>query len=224
MKKILLFLGVVSLSVFICYRLGIVNLLTNVTALRDWLGSYGWLSYFIFIGLSILVAVLMLPGQLLAIVGGLLYGGWIGGILTVIGASLGCTVSFILAKYVARDYIVQRFGQSEIFKKIDIGVSENGTSFLVFTRLVPIFPYAIQSYAYALTPMSVRQFSIISFLTMIPASFLYAFMSSEIATKGLSFRLFWELLLAGVVLSLLVILPKKIMSKKIKYQENKKLD
>lgn len=221
MKKILIFLVVASFSLILCYQLGLVEVLTDVTSLREWLASYGWWSYLIFIGLSVLVAVLMLPGQLLAIVGGLLYGGWLGGTLTIIGASLGCTVSFILAKYIARDYIVARFGHSEVFKKIEKGVRDNGVSFLIFTRLVPIFPYAIQSYAYALTPMSVSKFSIISFLTMMPASFIYAFMASEIVSKGVSFTLVWELAFAGVILSVLAIVPKKVLSKKIVYQEEK---
>lgn len=161
-----------------------------------------------------IVAVFLLPGQVLAIVGGLAYGGLIGGALTVIGASLGATLSFIIGKYVARGYIIQRFGNDPTFQKIEKGVRENGLSFLIFTRLVPIFPFAIQSYAYAMTPMSVKKFSLISFLTMIPASFIYAFMASEIVAKGVSMSLLLELTVAGVLLALLAYLPKKV-SKKI---------
>ena len=93
-------------------------------------------------------------------------------------------------------------------------MKENGISFLVFTRLVPVFPFAIQSYAYAMTPMSVKKFSLISFLTMMPASFIYAFMASEIASKGVSMTLLIELTIAGILLALLAYLPKRI-SKKI---------
>lgn len=214
MKKISLFIVIVLLVIFLAYQFGLIDLLTNISDLRAYLENLGWWGYVIFILLSVIVAVFLLPGQVLAIVGGLAYGGLIGGALTVIGASLGATLSFIIGKYVARGYIIQRFGNDPTFQKIEKGVRENGLSFLIFTRLVPIFPFAIQSYAYAMTPMSVKKFSLISFLTMIPASFIYAFMASEIVAKGVSMSLLLELTVAGVLLALLAYLPKKI-SKKI---------
>lgn len=209
MKKISLFIVIVLLVIFLAYQFGLIDLLTNISALRAYLENLGWRGYVIFILLSVIVAVFLLPGQVLAIVGGLAYGGLIGGALTVIGASLGATLSFIIGKYVARGYIIQRFGNDPTFQKIEKGVRENGLSFLIFTRLVPIFPFAIQSYAYAMTPMSVKKFSLISFLTMMPASFIYAFMASEIVAKGVSMSLLLELTVAGVLLALLAYLPKK---------------
>jgi len=214
LKKISLFIVIVLLVIFLAYQFGLIDLLTNISALRAYLENLGWRGYVIFILLSVIVAVFLLPGQVLAIVGGLAYGGLIGGALTVIGASLGATLSFIIGKYVARGYIIQRFGNDPTFQKIEKGVRENGLSFLIFTRLVPIFPFAIQSYAYAMTPMSVKKFSLISFLTMMPASFIYAFMASEIVAKGVSMSLLLELTVAGVLLALLAYLPKKV-SKKI---------
>lgn len=214
MKKISLFIVIVLLAIFLAYQFGLIEFLTNISDLRTYLENLGWWGYVIFILLSVIVAVFLLPGQFLAIVGGLAYGGLIGGALTVIGASLGATLSFIIGKYVARGYIIQRFGNDPTFQKIEKGVRENGLSFLIFTRLVPIFPFAIQSYAYAMTPMSVKKFSLISFLTMMPASFIYAFMASEIVAKGVSMSLLLELTVAGILLALLAYLPKKV-SKKI---------
>lgn len=214
MKKISLFIVIVLLVIFLAYQFGLIDLLTNISDLRAYLENLGWWGYVIFILLSVIVAVFLLPGQFLAIVGGLAYGGLIGGALTVIGASLGATLSFIIGKDVARGYIIQRFGNDPTFQKIEKGVRENGLSFLIFTRLVPIFPFAIQSYAYAMTPMSVKKFSLISFLTMMPASFIYAIMASEIVAKGVSMSLLLELTVAGILLALLAYLPKKV-SKKI---------
>lgn len=214
MKKIIIFILLLLLVIFMAYQFGLVDFLTDISGLRAYLEGLGWWGYVIFILLSVVVAVFLLPGQFLAIVGGLAYGGFIGGLLTIIGASLGASISFIIGKYVAREYILTRFGSDPTFQKIERGVKENGISFLVFTRLVPVFPFAIQSYAYAMTPMSVKKFSLISFLTMMPASFIYAFMASEIASKGVSMTLLIELTIAGILLALLAYLPKRI-SKKI---------
>lgn len=213
LKKIILFILLVLFVTFLGYQFGLVSLLTDIESLRAYLESLGWWGYVLFILLSVLVAVFLLPGQFLAIVGGLAYGGFVGGCLTIIGASLGASISFIIGKYVAREYILQRFGTDPTFQKIEKGVQENGIAFLIFTRLVPVFPFAIQSYAYAMTPMSIRKFSIISFLTMMPASFIYAFMASEIASKGISGTLLVELSTAGILLALLAYLPKKISKK-----------
>ncbi|WP_251867396.1 TVP38/TMEM64 family protein [Enterococcus malodoratus] len=214
MKKIIIFILLLLLVIFMAYQFGLVDFLTDISGLRAYLEALGWWGYVIFILLSVVVAVFLLPGQFLAIVGGLAYGGFLGGLLTIIGASLGASISFIIGKYVAREYILTRFGSDPTFQKIERGVKENGISFLVFTRLVPVFPFAIQSYAYAMTPMSVKKFSLISFLTMMPASFIYAFMASEIASKGVSMTLLIELTIAGILLALLAYLPKRI-SKKI---------
>lgn len=213
MKKILGFILFILGIFILANHFGFIELLTNIDNLRNILERLGWIGYLFFILLSIVVAVFLLPGQFLAIVGGLVYGGFVGGCLTIVGASLGCTISFIIGKYLARDYIVQRFKNDATFQKIEQGVRENGISFLIFTRLVPIFPFAIQSYAYALTPMSLKKFSLISFLTMMPASFIYTFMASEIASKRISFSIFIELAIAGILLSLLAYLPKKISRK-----------
>lgn len=214
MKKIIVFIAFILLGIFLAYKFGLVDFLTDISSLRAYLEALGWQGYVIFILLSVIVAVFLLPGQFLAIVGGLAYGGLLGGLLTIIGASLGASISFIIGKYIAREYILKRFGNDLTFQKIEKGVRENGISFLIFTRLVPVFPFAIQSYAYAMTPMSVKKFSLISFLTMMPASFIYAFMASEIASKGVSGALLLELTVAGIFLALLAYLPKKL-SKKI---------
>lgn len=213
-KKIGLFILLVLFGIFLAHQFGLVDFLTDVAGLRDYLETLGCWGYLIFVVLSIVVSVFLLPGQFLAIVAGLAYGGFIGGLLTIVGASLGSSISFIIGKYVARDYIIGRFGTDPTFQKIEKGVKENGVFFLIFTRLVSIFPFAIQSYAYAMTPMSTKSFSLISFLTMMPASFLYAFMASEIAARGVSVLLLLELTGAGILLALLAYLPKKI-SKKI---------
>ncbi|MDT2471651.1 TVP38/TMEM64 family protein [Enterococcus avium] len=214
MKKIIVFIAFILLGIFLAYKFGLVDFLTDISSLRAYLEALGWQGYVIFILLSVIVAVFLLPGQFLAIVGGLAYGGLLGGLLTIIGASLGASISFIIGKYIAREYILKRFGNDPTFQKIEKGVRENGISFLIFTRLVPVFPFAIQSYAYAMTPMSVKKFSLISFMTMMPASFIYAFMASEIASKGVSGALLLELTVSGIFLALLAYLPKKL-SKKI---------
>lgn len=210
MKKVIAFVLLIVVGFFIFYQTGLVNELHNVPAMQAWFQSQGWIGYFAFILLCIVTAVFMLPGGLLAIVAGIAYGGFIGGLLTVIGSTVGASISFILGRTLLRDEVNKKYGDKPTFKKIMKGVDENGISFLILTRLVPIFPYAIQSYAYALTPMKFWRFSLISGITMLPACFIYAYMASDILTEGVSMSLTIKFTIFGVILFLLTYIPKKI--------------
>lgn len=216
MKKII---GMISIMVIViagANHFGLTKLLTDVSRLQALIAGSGWWGYALFIGLSVFTSIFLLPGQFLAVVGGICWGGFVGGMLTVIGASVGCWVSFVIGRYVARDYIVDHMGENPTFRKIERGVRENGTTFLVFTRLVPIFPFAIQSYAYALTPMTARKFSVISFFTMMPACFIYSYLAAQVASDGISWWILLDLAIAGIVLAGLTLLPK-LVSKRLRY-------
>ncbi|ANK61982.1 hypothetical protein AYR54_09235 [Loigolactobacillus backii] len=210
MKKVLAFITIIIAGIVLFYTTGLTKELQNVPAMQAWFQQQGWVGYFAFILLCIITAVFMLPGGLLAIVAGIVYGGFIGGLLTVIGSTVGASVSFILGRTLLKDAIIKKYGNQPTFQKVMRGVDENGVSFLILTRLVPIFPYALQSYAYALTPMRFERFSIISGITMLPACFIYAYMASDILTQGLTLSLSIKFTILGIVLFLLTYIPKKI--------------
>ncbi|MFD1472995.1 TVP38/TMEM64 family protein [Companilactobacillus mishanensis] len=214
MKKVLSFVAIIAIGVFIFYKTGLIDELHNVSAMQTWFQNQGFIGYFAFILLSVVTAVFMLPGGMLAVVAGIAFGGFIGGLLTVIGSTVGASISFILGRTLLKDAVVKKYGDKPTFNKIMNGVNENGVAFLILTRLVPIFPYAIQSYAYALTPMGFWKFSLISGITMLPACFIYAYMASDILTQGLSFELAIKFTILGIVLFLLTYVPKKIAQHK----------
>lgn len=210
MKKVIAFVILIAVGVFIFYKTGLISELHNVPEMQAWFKDQGMIGYLAFILLCIITAVFMLPGGLLAIVAGIAYGGMIGGLLTVIGSTVGASISFLLGRTLLREELYRKYGDKTTFKKIMHGVDENGVSFLILTRLVPIFPYAIQSYAYALTPMRFWRFTLISGITMLPACFIYAYMASDILTEGVSWSLTLKFTIFGIMLFLLTYIPKKI--------------
>ncbi len=212
--KILIILLVIAGIVFALYQSGLISFLTDIDALQSWFAELGFIGYIAYILLYIVVAVFMIPGSAFTIVAGITFGPVLGGILSLIGATIGATVAFIIAKYIARGFIVSKFENNPIFKKIESGFEENGTSFLILTRLVPAFPYNVQNYAYGITSVSIAQFAIVSLITMAPGSFIYAFLAGEIATNGLSIQLLIQFAVAGVVLFLISLIPKYIAKKK----------
>lgn len=214
MGKIIGLAALIVVVFVLANQFSLVDKLKDINVLQAWFQNLGVVGYIVYILVYILVAVFMFPAAAMTIVAGITFGSIPGAILALTGATIGACVAFIIAKYVARDVIVSKFSENVIYKKIEKGVAENGTSFLILTRLVPIFPYNIQNYAYGVTSMNVVTFGLVSFVTMAPGAFIYAFMAGEIATNGFSIKLLIQFAVAGLFLFVVSLIPKYIAKKK----------
>lgn len=212
--KIIAALSVLVIVFVIAKQLGLIDQLKNIQVLQEWFQGLGFVGYAAYILLYIAVAVFMFPALTITIVAGITFGSVLGGLLSLVGATLGAAVAFVIAKHVARDTIVNRFGANPIFKKIEQGVEQNGTSFLILTRLVPVFPYNLQNYAYGVTSMKLSTFTLVSLITMAPGAFIYAFMAGEIVSNGISAKLLVQFAIAGLILFVVSLIPKYISRKK----------
>ena len=213
-RKILLIVAVVAATIFIAKQTGLLVLISDVQGLQLWISSLGAIGYLVFIGLFVISCVLLLPGSAFTIVAGIAFGPIKGGLLALFAATLGATVAFILARFLLRGMIVRKLGNNPIFKKIDDGVAQNGTSFLILTRLVPVFPFNLQNYAYGLTGLSLSSYVLVSLITMAPGAFIFAYMAGDIAVNGVSAMLLVKFAIAGLVLFVLSFIPKYIAKKK----------
>ncbi len=212
-KSLLLIVGLLAIA-GVLYTSGAFNTISDYASFRKLIESTGVLGYAIYIGVYIIAAVFSVPASIITISAGLIFGPVLGAFLSLTGATVGGTCAFLIARYIARDAIIKRFGHLAIVKKIEDGVKKNGKDFLIFTRLVPFFPYTIQNYAYGLTSMSLLTFFVVSYITMAPGSFIYAYMAGDIAENGVRPSLFIKLAVAGIVLFLLSQLPKIFAKRK----------
>jgi len=212
--KLVLALAAVAAAIFLANRFGLIEGLRDIEGLQQWFQELGAVGYLVYVLLYIAVAVFMLPASAVTIVAGITFGSIVGGVLALISATIGACVAFLIARYAARDTIVAKFGQNPLFKRIEDGVRENGTSFLILTRLVPVFPYNIQNYAYGLTAISLPTFALVSLVTMAPGAFIYAYMAGEIVAQGVSAGLLLQFAVAGLVLFGVSLIPKYIAKKK----------
>ncbi len=222
-KKIIALIIFTVLALLIAKKTGFISFITDISSMQSYFQSLGIVAYSVYILIYIVVALFMFPASVTTIVAGIVFGPVVGGLLALVGSTIGATCAFIVAKYIARDFIVEKFENNPIFDKIEKGVLENGTNFLILTRLVPIFPYNVQNYAYGLTNMSVLKFTIVSFICMAPGAFIYAFMAGEIATNGVSIKLLIEFAIAGTILFFVSLIPKYYAKKKginLENQEN----
>ncbi len=212
--KIGLILMVIAATIFAAKQTGLLALLTDVRGLQQWISSLGATGYLVFIGLFVFACVFMLPGSAFTVAAGIAFGPIKGGLLALFAATLGATVAFILARFLLRGMILDKFGNNPLFKKIDDGVAQNGSSFLILTRLVPVFPFNLQNYAYGLTGLSLPTYVLVSLITMAPGAFIFAYMAGDIAINGVSAMLLVKFAVAGLVLFGISFIPKYISKKK----------
>jgi uncharacterized membrane protein YdjX (TVP38/TMEM64 family) len=144
-----------------------------VVAGVEGLGLWGPL---VFVGVYCLAPALFVPGAILTLAGGALFGPLAGALLSLTGATAGATVAFLLARYVAADWVERRLGQR--LQAIKAGVEREGWRFVAFVRLVPVFPFNLLNYALGLTRLSVRTFAVTSFITMAPGALAYAYLGA----------------------------------------------
>ena len=121
----------------------------DAEAVQGWVDSAGAAGPLVFMAVYALATVLFLPGSLLTLVGGALFGPVWGTIYNLTGATLGAALAFLIARYLAAGWVQARAGG--LLGRLVRGVAAEGWRFVAFTRLVPLFPFNLLNYALGLT-------------------------------------------------------------------------
>ncbi|ELN4154850.1 MULTISPECIES: TVP38/TMEM64 family protein [Citrobacter] len=186
------------------HHYGLTDLITNFHHLQDVIRQSGLFGYTLYILLFIVSALCLIPGSILVIVGGVLFGPVTGTLISLVAATMASALSFMLARWLGRELLLKYVGHTATFQAIEKGIAHSGVDFLILTRLVPLFPYNIQNYAYGLTAIPFWSFTVISALTTLPGIFIYTLMSHELASEGISWAFIGKLSVAGLALFVLV--------------------
>ena len=143
-----------------------------------WISGLGVLGPVIFAGLYILACVLSLPGFILTLGAGAVFGVITGFIAVSIGSTLGAACAFLIGRYLARDLVAARIAGNEKFKAVDEAVGREGWKIVLLTRLSPVFPFNVLNYAFGLTKVSLKHYFFASWLGMIPGTVMYVYIGS----------------------------------------------
>ena len=197
-----------ALVIYAIHAFGLFDLLTDLPHLQTLIRQSGLFGYSLYILLFIIATLFLLPGSILVIAGGIVFGPLLGPLLSLIAATLASSCSFLLARWLGRDLLLKYVGHSHTFQAIEKGIARNGIDFLILTRLIPLFPYNIQNYAYGLTTITFWPYTLISALTTLPGIVIYTVMASDLANEGITLRFILQLCLAGLALFILVQLAK----------------
>jgi uncharacterized membrane protein YdjX (TVP38/TMEM64 family) len=146
----------------------------QAAALERELGRFGPWAPSLFVTLYAFATVLFVPGSVLTVAGGALFGPVWGTLWNLTGATLGAKLAFMIARYVASDWVAARAG--ERLARLIRGVEEEGWRFVAFVRLVPLFPFNLVNYAFGLTRIRVGEYVLASFVCMAPGALAYTYL------------------------------------------------
>lgn len=139
-----------------------------------WVESLGVWGPLVFIAGYAIATVGFIPGSLLTLAAGAIFGLLQGTILVFFGASLGAMAAFLVARYGARRWVEDKLESKPRFRTIDKAVAQQGRKIVFLLRLSPIFPFNLLNYALGLTEVRFRDYVIACF-GMIPGTFLYVY-------------------------------------------------
>ncbi len=146
----------------------------------DWIDGLGFIGPMVFILLYILVTVLFVPGSILTLGAGAVFGVVWGTIWVSIGSTLGATAAFVVGRYFMRDWVSRQIGRSERFSAVDDAIGNEGGKIIFLLRLSPVFPYNLSNYIYSLTKVGIGSYMLASWVGMLPGTVMYVYIGSLI--------------------------------------------
>lgn len=214
-KKIWIFVGIIVLILVLNHIFGWSHYLSdpdNLDFLKTMVKENFWMAALIYTGITIVsCVVLALPGVTFAILAGLIFGPVMGTVLCCVATTLGAMISFLVGRYFLQDAIRPKAAENKYLKKWLFDESGRNEMFiLMITRLAPVFPYNLQNFAYGITDIGFIEYSVGSFLFMIPGTAMYT-----IGTAGLADpRNRWLYIGIALVIAAVVVIVGLVLKKK----------
>ncbi|AHJ27229.1 TVP38/TMEM64 family protein [Nodularia spumigena CS-584] len=172
--KFLIITFLIITLIFLAQYINIPVILNNSILWVQSLGVFGPIAYIVIYNLA---TILFIPGSLLTLKGGCLFGLFWGAVYVLIAAIIGAILAFILGRYLSRDWVSQQINKHPQFQAIDLAVAKEGWKIVLLTRLCPIFPFNLLNYAFGVTQVSLKDYILGSF-GIIPGTVMYVYMGS----------------------------------------------
>lgn len=143
----------------------------------QWIDDIGAVGALAFILLYIIATVAFLPGSILTLGAGVVFGLVMGSIYVFIGATIGATAAFLVGRYLARGWVAKKIAGNQKFRAVDEAVGREGLKIVLLTRLSPVFPFNLLNYAYGVTGVTLKDY-ILGSMGMIPGTIMYVYVGS----------------------------------------------
>ena len=141
-------------------------------ALERWFRDLGPVGVLVFLAAYVAGTVVLAPGSAMSILAGIVYGWW-GVPIVLVSASLGTSLAFLIARYLARDAVAARLENRPKLKAIDAAVDEEGWKVVALLRLSPLVPFGLQNYLFGITRVGFWPYAAATLGGIVPGTFLY---------------------------------------------------
>jgi uncharacterized membrane protein YdjX (TVP38/TMEM64 family) len=145
-----------------------------LAAVRGWVAGLGRWGPVVFVLIDALAVLAMVPGSLLTLAAGALFGPFVGTVTALTGSTLGAALAFAVARRLARGWVERALRGDARFEAIDRAIAAGGWKVVALLRLSPAVPFNLQNYAYGLTGIRFWPCVLSTAVAMLPATFLYA--------------------------------------------------
>lgn len=183
----------------------------SVEEFRGWICGYGAFGPLIFIIVYGLLVTFGFPAVVCSVTGGLLFGRFYGTAYNLFGACLGASGAFWIARFVARDFIARKFAGAKWFDSFSRGIEKDGFYYMLFVRLLPVFPFNGTNYASGVTNIRYRHYLLATMIGMLPYDFAVTNAVVELGEAAAhGFRLSPGLIAALSLLAFASLVPVRI--------------
>ncbi|DAC73066.1 MAG TPA: hypothetical protein DSN98_01870 [Thermoplasmata archaeon] len=195
----------------------------KIEELQHWirsLGLWGPLAFFV-VYLGAVIATI--PGTIFGVIAGALFGSFVGVILISVASTVGASLTFLIARYFARDAVARWLSKNKTMKRLDTLTEEHGMFIVGLTRLIPLFPFTLLNYGFGLTRVSFKTYLFWSWLCMLPGTIIVV-VGTDALTQGLTQgRVPWVLvgvlIITVLTLGLIVWYARRQLQEKRKNQD-----
>jgi len=180
--------------------------------LKSMLENNYLIAVLIYLALTIFSCVILaLPGITFAIIAGAVFGPYVGTFLCVLATTIGAILSFIVGRFFLKDGLKDKIIKNKYIKKYLFDeTGNNGIVVLMITRLIPLFPFNLQNFAYGITDMRIGLYTIGTFIFIIPGTAMYTFAAAGITNT--QNRMMY--IVIAVIIAIVTILISKILKRK----------
>ena len=156
------------------------NIQSNLDRIQAYFKTSPYLVTLMFVGAYVLITSLSIPGAIvLTLLSGAIFGVFAGTLIVSISSCLGATIAFLMSRYLFRDAMMKKYDKR--FKKFDEKFRKSGKSYLFTLRLIPISPFVVINIFMGLTTIRLWTYIWITFVGMIPGTFIYVFAGRKIS-------------------------------------------
>lgn len=170
-----LILGLLAVLFIVTRFFPLQDYLTN---LLEWIRNSGRAGVFFYILFYVLATVFFLPGSVLTLGAGAIYGVPAGSLLVSFASTLGALCAFLIGRFAGRSWVSAKIRGNRKFEAMDQAVAKQGWKIVGLTRLSPVFPFNLLNYAFGLTRVSLRDYLLASWIGMMPGTVMYVYIGS----------------------------------------------